>query len=91
MARRLPEEFKGKELSPFAFATNLDEAQEIESALNGSNMDYTFEITPVTQTSVFSVLFGAVKEGVMFLAPAENNKSCKTILTNAGLSRLIIE
>lgn len=91
MARRLPEEFKGKELSPFAFATNLDEAQVIESALDGFNLDYTFEITTVTQTSVFSVLFGAVQEGVMFLVPAENDESCKTILTNAGLSRRIIE
>ena len=90
MARKLPEEFQGKELAPLCVASTPQEAQEIEKALDEAGMDYTFDITPITQEGVFSILFGSPKEGVMFLVPAENFESCITLVNEAGLSHLVI-
>lgn len=90
MAKRLPEEFEGKELSPLCLASRLDEARNIESVLDGAGIDYTFEITPFRKQGVFSIIFGGVKEGVMFLVPSEKLESGRTVLIEAGLSDLII-
>jgi len=91
MARKQPEEFEGKELVPFCLASTSHEAEEIETALDEAGMDYTFDITPLSQEGVFSILFGSPKEGVMFLVPTENLESCITLLSEAGLSHLVIE
>jgi hypothetical protein len=87
----LPEELEGKELSPLCLASKIDEAKEIESVLDRAGMDFTFEITPFTQKGVIGILFGGVKEGVMFLVPSGKYETCKTIVVSAGLSHLIIE
>jgi len=91
MARKIPEEFEGRELAPLCLASTPNEAQEIERALDDAGMDYTFDITPLSQEGVFSILFGSPKEGVMFLVPTENFESCVKLLAGAGLSHLIIE
>lgn len=91
MARKIPEEFEGKELAPLCLASTPHEAQEIERALDDAGMDYTFDITPLSQEGVFSILFGSPKEGVMFLVPTETFESCIKLLAEAGLSYLIIE
>ncbi len=91
MSRRLPEEFQGKELAPLCLASSPQEAQEIETTLDEAGMDYTFDITPLSQAGVFNILFGSPKEGVMFLVPTENVEPCLTLLHEAGLSHLVIE
>lgn len=91
MARKQPEEFEGQELAPLCLASTPREAEEIEKALDEAGMDYTFDITPMTQEGVFSILFGSPKEGVMFLVPTENFDSCIALLEEAGLSYLVIE
>lgn len=91
MARRLPEEFEGNELAPLCLASTPQEAEEIEKALDEAGMDYTFDITPLSQEGVFNILFGSPKEGVLFLVPTENFESCVTLLARSGLSPLIIE
>ncbi|MBI4684423.1 MAG: hypothetical protein HY755_04405 [Nitrospirae bacterium] len=91
MPRKLPEEFEGKNLIPLCIASNLSEAKRIESILDKKNIDYTFEITPITEQSVFSVLFGGIKDGVMFLVPSEQTSLCKDILAKEGFASLPIE
>jgi hypothetical protein len=91
LTRKQPEEFEGKELAPLCLASTPHEAEEIEKALDEAGMDYTFDITPLSQEGVFSILFGSPKEGVMFLVPTENFEPCITLLKEAGLSHLVIE
>jgi hypothetical protein len=91
VARRLPEDFEGKEMAGLAVAARSDDAEKIEDALNAAGAEYTFEITELLQQSVLGILFGAVKEGVMFLVPTENYDFCKTLLIDAGLSRLLVD
>ena len=91
MSRRLPEEFKGKELVPLCLATKLEEAKEIEGILDRVGIDYTFEIAPVTEQSVFGILFGANKKGVLFLVLTGQLEYCANLLQEAGLERLIAE
>jgi hypothetical protein len=91
LTRTLPEEFEGKELAPLCLASTAHEAEEIETALDDAGMDYTFDITPLSQEGVFTILFGSPKEGVMFLVPAEKYEECVTLLNDTGLSHLIIE
>ena len=55
MSKKLPEEFEGKELVPLCLATKLEEAKEIEGILDRAGIDYTFEIAPVTEQSVFGI------------------------------------
>lgn len=62
MSGRLPEEFEGKEPVPLCLATKLEETKEIEGILDRSGIDYTFEIAPITEQSIFSILFGADKK-----------------------------
>ena len=63
----------------------------IESVLDGANIDYTFEITPARGRSIFDIIFGTVKQGVMFLVHSDQYEFCKTLLEKANLSYLIIE
>lgn len=91
MARRLPEEFRGKEPVPLCLALNLDEARKIESVLDRNSIDYTFEITPITESNVLMILFASAKDGVMFLVTSEQYESCIRLLNEAGLSSLISE
>jgi hypothetical protein len=91
LTRKLPEEFNGKELAPLCLASTPHEAQEIEKTLDDAGMDYTFDITPLSQEGVFDILFGSPKEGVIFLVPTENFESCIRLLKEAGLSHLVIE
>lgn len=90
MARRLPEEMKGRELIPLCFATRPREAEQIESVLDSATVDYTFEIRPLARTSIFSILFGSSKDGVVFLVPSEQFDFCLNLLDKKGLSHLII-
>ena len=91
MSKRLPEELEGVELFPLCLATRLSDAKRIEKAFDDIDADYTFEITPLTGRSVFSILFGSMKKGVMFLVPSEQYETCTRSLKKAGLSHLIIE
>ncbi len=91
MARKIPEEFEGRELAPLCLASTPHEAEEIERALDEAAIDYTFDITPLSQEGVFNILFGSPKEGIMFLVATENFGSCVKLLAEAGLSHLIIE
>lgn len=91
MTRKIPEEFEGKELAPLCLASTPHEAEEIEKALDDVGMDYTFDITPLSQEGVFNMLFGSPKEGVLFLVATEDFESCMKLLAEAGLSHLIIE
>ena len=90
MPRKLPEEFEGQELAALCLASTPFEAEEIEIALDGAGIDYTFDITPVPQESVLGILFGSVKEGVMFLVPAEKRDACVSLLDREGLSNLVV-
>ncbi len=90
MPRKLPEEFKGKELAPLCLASTPDEAKKIESVLDGAGIDYTFEITPILNASVFSILFSTAHEGVMFLVLSGQYGFCVNLLEKAGISKLII-
>lgn len=91
MSRRLLEELKEKELIPLCLASTIAEAEKIESVLDGADIDYTFEITPIVKKSVLSIIFGSVKEGVLFLVPSERYELCTSLLEKAGLSNLIVE
>jgi hypothetical protein len=91
VSRRLPEEFEGHELVPLCLATKLEEAKEIEGILDRVGIDYTFEIAPVTEQSVFGILFGANKKGVLFLVLTGQLEYCANLLQEAGLERLIAE
>jgi hypothetical protein len=91
MSRRLPEDLKGKDLTPLCFALKRNEAKKIESVLDKSTIDYTFEIKPTIRKSVFSIIFGSVKNSVIFLVPSEQYEFCKILLEKAELSNLIIE
>ncbi len=90
MSRKLPEEFEGKDLAALCFASAPREAEDIETVLDGAKIDYTFDIAPVPQESVLGILFGSVKEGVMFLVPVEKRDECVTLLDRKGLSYLIV-
>jgi hypothetical protein len=90
MPRRLPEELKKEKLVHLCLASRIADAKKIESVLDKANIDYTFEITPVYGTSVFSVLFGTIKNGVMFLVRSEQYELCISLLEKEGLSDLII-
>ena len=91
MPKRLPEELADVELYPLCLATKLSDAKRIEKAFDDIHVDYTFEITPLTSKSVFSILFGSMKKGVMFLVPSGQHEACAKFLDEAGLSHLIIE
>ena len=91
MPKRLPEELEGVELFPLCLATRLSDAKRIEQAFDDIYVDYTFEITPITGKSIFSILFGSMKKGVMFLVPSGQHELCAKSLEEAGLSHLIIE
>jgi hypothetical protein len=91
MPRRLPQEFEGKELVPIFLATKLNEAQEIEEALDKAEIEYTFEITRITGQSLFGVLFGAHKKGILFLIPPEKHECCLNMIQGTGLERLIVK
>jgi hypothetical protein len=90
MPRRLPEELNKEKLIPLCLASRIADAKKIESVLDKANIDYTFEITPVYGTSVFGVLFGTIKSGVMFLVRSEQYELCINLLEKEGLSALII-
>jgi hypothetical protein len=91
MSRRLPEELEGKELVPLCLAAKLSEARKIEEILDKTNIDYTFEITTYAGDSVFSILFGGIKKGVMFLVLSEQYEFCRNLIEKEGLERLIVE
>jgi hypothetical protein len=90
MPRRLPEEFEGQELAALCLASTPHEAEEIETVLDGAGIDYTFDITPLPQESVLGILFGSIKEGVMFLVPVERRDACVRLLDREGLSNFVV-
>ncbi|MDP3259035.1 MAG: hypothetical protein Q8M34_00420 [Thermodesulfovibrionales bacterium] len=91
MPRKLPEEFEGKDLVPLCIASNLNEAKRVEAVLDTDHIDYTFEITPITKQSIFSILFGGVKNGVMFLVQSHQSDFCRELLAKEGLEKNIVE
>ncbi len=91
MPRRLPEDFEGKELEPLCIASTLSEAEKIESVLDRESIDYTFEIVEYSGRSVLSILFGGVKEGVMFKVLKGQYDFCMELLTKEGLEKTIVE
>jgi len=91
MSKRLPEEFEGNELVPLCLATKLHDAQTIETILDKAEIDYTFEITRVTGQSLFCVLFGTQKKGILFLVSPEKHEYCLNQIQGNRLERLIVE
>ena len=91
MPRRLPEEMEGKELAPLCLAVKLSDAKSIESVLDKTGIDYTFEITPVHGKSILSIIFGSIKKGVMFLVESKHYEYCRSALEKAGLYHLILD
>ena len=91
VGRRLPEDFEGKALTGLAVAARTGDADKIEQALNTAGIEYTFELTELVQQSVLGILFGAVKEGIIFLVPTEHHDFSKTLLIDAGLSHLLVD
>jgi hypothetical protein len=91
VSRRLPEELTGVELEPLCVATRFSEAGRVEATLDAAGIDYTFEITPVQSRGVLSMLFGAVKKGVMFLVPRSQRAHCVELLMKEGLSNLLVD
>jgi len=91
MALRLPEELADRKLGPLCVATKFKEAREIEAVLDSASVDYTVETTPVASQSVFGIIFGSSREGVLFLVPEEQFGTCVDLLEKAGLSHLVIE
>ncbi|MCG2709158.1 MAG: hypothetical protein L6246_02400 [Thermodesulfovibrionales bacterium] len=90
MPRKLPEEFEGKELAPLCIASKLSEAKKIESVLDRKGIEYTFEIVEYSGRSVLSILFGGVKEGVMFKVLKEQYDFCRELLAKEGLEKNIV-
>ena len=91
MTRRLPEELEGKKLVPLCLAVKISEARNIESVLDRAGIEYTFEIAPVQGKSILSIVFGSIRNGVMFLVKSEQYEDCRSLLENAGFHNLIIE
>jgi hypothetical protein len=89
--RRLPEEMEGKELVPLCLAIKLVDAKSIESVLDKTGIEYTFEITPINGKSILSILFGNIKKGVMFLVESKQYEYCRSALEKAGLYHLILD
>lgn len=84
MPRKLPEEFKGKEIAPLCIAAKLSEAHAVESILDKAQIDYTFEISP------FLSHFGiGIREGVLFMVLSGQLIYCRNLLEKEGLSYLI--
>lgn len=90
MPRKLPEELEGKELEQLCIASTLSEAKKIESALDKEGIDYTFEIVEYSGRSVLSILFGGVKEGVMFKVLKGQHDFCSELLAREGLEQNIV-
>lgn len=90
MSRKLPEEFEGKELVPLCIASKLSEAKKIESVLDREGIEYTFEIVEYSGRSVLSILFGGVKEGVIFKVLKGQYDFCREFLAKEGLEKNII-
>ena len=91
MPRKLPEEFEEKELEQLCVALKLSEAKKIESVLDREGIEYTFEIVEYSGKSVLSILFGSVKEGIMFKVLKEQYDFCRELLTKEGLEKNIVE
>jgi len=91
MPRKLPEELEGKELEPLCVASKLSDAKKIELVLDKEGIEYTFEIVEYSGKSVFSILFGGVKEGVMFKVLKGQYDFCTKLLTKEGLAKTLIE
>ena len=86
MARKLPEEFEGKDISPLCIAATLAEANKIENILNKEEVDYTFEISSFT--SGFGI---GITEGVLFLVYSGQLTYCRESIRKSGLSHLLIK
>jgi hypothetical protein len=91
MPRRLPEELRGKDLESLCIASKLSEAKKIESVLDREGIEYTFEIVEYSGRSVLSILFGGMKEGVMFKVLKEQYDFCRELLAKEGLEKNIVE
>lgn len=91
MPRKLPDEMSGEELSPLCIVAKMSDAREVENALDKAAIEYTFEITPVVSKSVFSVIFGGIRNGVMFLVRKKELELCRELLAVAGLVHLILK
>lgn len=91
MPRRLPEELEGKDLKPLCIAVKPSEAEEIEAVLDRAGTDYTFEITTVAGTSILRILFGNIRNGVMFLVPVERHGFLRGLFEENGLSHLLVD
>lgn len=91
MPRKLPEELEGKDIEPLCIASRLNEAKKIESVLDKEGIEYTFEIVEYSGRSVLSILFGGVKEGVMFKVLKGQLDFCRELLIKEGLEKSIVE
>lgn len=91
MTLKLPEELAERDLVPLCLATKFKEAKGIEAVLDEASIDYTVETTPVAPQSVFSIIFGSSRKGVLFLVPREHIEACLDAIHDAGLSHLVIE
>jgi hypothetical protein len=90
MPKRLPEEMRETELLPLCLAAKLADAKKIESVLDGEDIEYTFELTPLTHGSQ-NLITGGIRYNVMFFVPARQHQFCCGLLSSAGLSSLVVE
>ena len=79
-----------KELLPLCLAAKLGDAENIESVLDGADIEYTFEFTPFTHGSD-NLITGGIRYNVMFFVPARQHQFCCALLSTAGLSSLVVE
>jgi len=91
MGLRLPEELNDRTLVPLCLVKKFKEARMVEALLDSKSIDYTVETTPAPAQSVFSILFGSSRRGVLFLVPDDRYESSVTLLVDSGLSYLVVE
>ena len=90
MAKRLPEELKNVDILPLCLASKLSDAKKIEFVLDRADIDYTFELTPITH-GITNIVVGGMPNNVMFFVLSEKHQLCMNLLEKAGLSSLLIE
>ena len=90
MPKKLPEEMDGEDLLPLCLAAKLADAQKIESVLDRADIEYTFELTPLTH-GCDNLLTGGIRPNVLLFVPAPRYAHCRTLLHNAKLSSLIVD
>ena len=90
MARVDPEQWDDKSVELVYVAGTVDEAGDVEIALNNAGIDFTIGPEEFVQ-GLFSFVFGSAKSGAGFFVVEGQADHSRTILRNAGLTRGVVD